>query len=133
MCIYIINEQTNNIEIGGSIFMARNKDKNNEEIKKEHTIQSLGEKVDELALQLEAANIAEYVRFLNNRKKLLFNNLLSGIARGVGIGIGFLVFATLLVYILQKLGALNLPIIGDFIAELVRIVQAQLNMDNPMR
>lgn len=109
--------------------MSKNKNSEN----KDHTIQSLGDKVDELVLLLEQANIAGYVELLRDRKRLITTNLLSGMARGVGIGIGFLVFTTALVLILQKLGALNLPIIGDFIAEIVKIVQAQLNMDGAIR
>lgn len=112
--------------------MTKKKDENIEKGEK-YSIQSIGEKVDQLGILLEQANIAGYVELLNNRRRLITTNLLSGIARGVGIGIGFLVFTTLLVLILQKLGALNLPIIGDFIAEIVKIVQAQLNMDGAIR
>lgn len=116
--------------------MAKESKKNlntDENDKKEYTLNSLGEKLDETILMLEQANIAGYVELLRNRRRLLYTNLLSGIARGVGIGIGFLVFATALIYLLQALGALNLPIIGDFIAEIVKIVQAQLNMDGAIR
>lgn len=35
-------------------------------------------------------------------------------------------FAATILYVLQFLGALNLPIIGDYIADIVRIVQIQL-------
>lgn len=111
----------------------RNQKNNENDKEKEYTLNSIGEKLDETILMLEQANIAGYVELLNNRKRLFRSSLLSGIARGVGIGIGFLVFTTALIYILQALGALNLPIIGDFIAEIVKIVQAQLNMDSAIR
>lgn len=111
----------------------KNQKNNESDIEKEYTLNSIGEKLDETMLMLEQANIAGYVELLNNRKRLFRSSLLSGIARGVGIGIGFLVFTTVLIYILQALGALNLPIIGDFIAEIVKIVQAQLNMDSAIR
>jgi len=121
--------------IGGSKMAKETKknQNNNENGEKEYTINSLGEKLDQLILLLEQANIAGYVELLRNRRRLLYTNLLSGIARGVGIGIGFLVFTTGLIYFLQALGALNIPIIGDFIAEIVKIVQAQLNMDGTIR
>lgn len=37
-------------------------------------------------------------------------------------------FAATIIYVLQALGALNLPIIGDYIADIVRIVQRQLEL-----
>ncbi len=82
-----------------------------------------------IAQQLEKTQIAEYVQLLNKPKRLFFLNFWSGIARGIGIAIGVTVFSALIIIILQKIGALNLPLIGDFIAEIVKIVQAQLNYD----
>ena len=101
--------------------------------KEEYTLESIGEKVDSLGAKLERVQIADYVRLLNNPKRLLWLNLLTGLARGVGIAVGFTIFAATIIYFLQKLGALNLPIIGDYIAEIVKIVQAQLNMDATTR
>jgi len=100
---------------------------------KKHTLDSIGEKLDQLGVQLERAQIADYVSLLNKPKRLLLLNLLSGIARGIGIAIGFTLFAATIIYFLQKLGALNLPIIGDYIAEIVKIVQAQLHMESSLR
>lgn len=100
---------------------------------KKHTLDSIGEKLDQLGVQLERAQIADYVSLLNKPKRLLLLNLLSGIARGIGIAIGFTLFAATIIYFLQRLGALNLPIIGDYIAEIVKIVQAQLHMESSLR
>ncbi len=95
---------------------------------KQHTLETIGGKLDELGVQLERVQIADYVQLLNNPKRLLFLNILTGIARGVGIAIGFTLFAATIIYVLQKLGALNLPIIGDYIADIVKIVQVQLRI-----
>jgi len=92
-----------------------------------HTLASIGEKLDELGIYLERVQIADYIQLLNNPKRLVKLNLLTGIARGIGIAIGFTIFTATILYALQKLGALNLPIIGDYIAEIVKIVQAQLD------
>lgn len=109
--------------------MANNDNKD----KDEHSIKTIGEKLDQLGVQLERAQIADYIQLLNKPKRLLFLNLLTGIARGLGIALGFTIFAATIIYLLQKLGALNLPIIGDYIADIVKIVQAQLNMDGTLR
>ncbi|GJM77766.1 MAG: DUF5665 domain-containing protein [Paenibacillus sp.] len=79
--------------------------------------------------QLERSRIAEYTELLNRPWRLIWLNLLSGTARGVGVAIGFTFFAATIIYVLQVLGALNLPIIGDYIADIVRIVQRQLELN----
>ncbi|MBW4840919.1 MAG: hypothetical protein KZY74_16125 [Paenibacillaceae bacterium] len=79
--------------------------------------------------QLEKSRIAEYTELLNRPWRLIWLNLLSGTARGVGVAIGFTFFAATIIYVLQVLGALNLPIIGDYIADIVRIVQRQLELN----
>jgi hypothetical protein len=75
---------------------------------------------------MERAKIAEYVDLLNRPFSLIWRNLLGGTARGIGIAIGFTIFAATILYVLQLLGALNLPIIGDYIAQIVKVVQHQL-------
>ena len=79
-----------------------------------------------LAKNLAYSEISEHVNLLNRPGKLIARNLLAGVARGVGIAIGFTVFLMMLLYFLKALGALDLPIIGDYIADIVKIVQAQL-------
>lgn len=89
-------------------------------------LEEIHEKVKLIAASIEKTQIADYVALMNSPKRLFYLNVLSGVARGIGIAIGFTFFAATIVYLLQKLGALNLPIVGDYIADLVRIVQAQL-------
>ncbi|MEF2964652.1 DUF5665 domain-containing protein [Paenibacillus sp. M1] len=79
--------------------------------------------------ELEKSRITEYTQLLNRPWRLIWLNVLSGTARGVGIAIGFTFFAATIIYVLQILGALNLPIIGDYIADIVRIVQRQLELN----
>ncbi|OXM86029.1 DUF5665 domain-containing protein [Paenibacillus rigui] len=80
----------------------------------------------QIANQMERTQIADYVQLLNSPRRLIWLNILAGLSRGVGIAIGFTVFATTILYFLKALGALNLPIIGDYIAEIVKHVQFQL-------
>jgi hypothetical protein len=79
--------------------------------------------VKKLSLDLEKMKLAEYVELLNNPKKLIWINFISGIARGLGTAIGFSILFALLLYFLQKIVVLNLPLISDFIADIVRMVQ----------
>ncbi|MEW6724853.1 MAG: DUF5665 domain-containing protein [Bacillota bacterium] len=75
---------------------------------------------------MEKMKLAEYVKLLDHPWRLLWINFLAGVARGFGTAIGFTLLAALFLYLVQRAFILNLPIIGHFIAELVRIVQEQL-------
>lgn len=79
--------------------------------------------------ELEKSRIMEYTQLMVRPWKLIWLNLLSGTSRGIGIAIGFTFFAATIIYVLQVLGALNLPIVGDYIADIVRIVQRQLELN----
>ena len=83
-------------------------------------------KIDEIALSLEKTKITEYVDLINNRKRLLYVNFIQGLARGFGMAIGFTILGSLILYFLQQLIKLNIPLIGDFITEIVKIVQENL-------
>ncbi|MGI6711601.1 MAG: DUF5665 domain-containing protein [Bacillota bacterium] len=84
---------------------------------------NLEEKIDKLSVYMEKIKLAEYVELLNNPVRLIYINFISGIARGFGIAIGFTLLGAIAFYLLQKLNILNLPLVGDFIAELVKYVQ----------
>lgn len=83
-------------------------------------------RVLKLTHDMEKANIADFVQIMNKPLRLFFMNIWAGIGRGVGIAIGFTVFASFMLIGLRWLGALNLPIIGGFVAEIVKVVQHQL-------
>ena len=82
--------------------------------------------LQKLSRDLEKFNLAEYMELLNNPRRYLLVNFAGGIARGLGIAIGATLLAAVVFYILQRMVVLNLPIIGDFIAELIKIVNQHL-------
>ncbi len=84
------------------------------------------DKIAELSQQLEKFNIAEYLEQLNNPRRYLMVNFMGGLFRGFGIALGMTILGAFVLFILQRLVVLNLPLIGDFIAELVRIVLTYL-------
>ena len=96
-----------------------------EKVKERHEA-FLENRLAEIAHQLERSRIADYVHLLNRPGRLITLHFVTGLARGVGITVGFTFITTAILYVLRKIGALNLPIIGDYIADIVRIVQAQL-------
>lgn len=90
------------------------------------SLERLQEKTEELIRRIENLRLAEYVEMMHDPKRLWRINFLAGLARGLGTAVGFTLLGALVLYILQRLVLLNLPLIGDFIAELVRIVNQQL-------
>ncbi|NHM26057.1 hypothetical protein G7K71_03320 [Desulfofundulus sp. TPOSR] len=89
-------------------------------------LEALRDKITELSINMEKMKLAEYVQLLEQPGRLLYVNFLSGLARGVGVAVGFALLGAILIMILQRLVMLNLPVIGGFIAEIVAIVQSRL-------
>ncbi len=72
---------------------------------------------------LQEGNLQEIFYILGNKKEILKRNLIAGIFRGIGIGIGVTLITALLIFIMQKIVTLNIPVIGEYIADIVEIVQ----------
>lgn len=85
----------------------------------------LQSKTEELVARMERLNLAEYVEMLRDPKRLFWINLLAGLARGFGMALGFTLLSALVIYFLQYLIRLNLPVISDFIADIIRMVREQ--------
>ena len=83
----------------------------------------LRKSVDKLNNILQEKNIQQLIYILGSKKEIMKRNLIAGISRGVGIGIGVTLMTAILIILLRKIVALNIPIIGKFIADIVEIVE----------
>lgn len=83
----------------------------------------MNEKIDKINKTLEKSNIIELSYIIGSKKEILKRNLIAGISRGVGIGIGITIITAIIIYLLRKLIMLNIPVIGDYIADIVEIVE----------
>jgi len=83
-------------------------------------------RTEHLVQRLEMLHLDAFLRYVHHWKRRLFFDFLSGIARGLGFSIGFSILGALLLYILRNIALSNLPVIGRFLAELVRIVESNL-------
>lgn len=83
---------------------------------------------EELTRTMEKTRIAEYVQYLEHPGRLLWTNFLIGLARGLGSTIGLAVVLGIFVYFVQKLVMLNLPVISDFIADFIMMIQNNYTM-----
>lgn len=90
-------------------------------IKKEK-YEILNKNIDKLNYLLEKKRVMELVELLGNRRELFLRNLFSGMFKGIGIGIGFTILTAILLIILQKIVALNIPVIGKWVSDIIDIV-----------
>lgn len=90
---------------------------------KKKKVNLLEKSIEELNKIMQEGNFIELSYLLGNKKEMLIRNFFAGISRGVGIGIGVTIITAILVMILQKIVTLNIPIIGEYIADIVEIVQ----------
>ncbi|SDF06617.1 DUF5665 domain-containing protein [Sporolituus thermophilus] len=79
--------------------------------------------LEKLVRHLEALRIADYIELLQKPTRLIFLNFVAGIARGLGIAIGATIIFAMMLELLRRLILLNIPGIGSFVAEVVRIVE----------
>ena len=92
-------------------------------IKEKQKINILQKSIDKLSQILQNMNIHDYLYILGSKKEIIKRNLLAGIARGIGGGIGFTIITAIIIYFLQKIVKLNIPVIGKYINDIVEIVQ----------
>ena len=83
---------------------------------------------EQLTRTMEKTRIAEYVDYLEHPGRLLWINFLDGLARGLGGTVGLAIVLGAFVFVIQNLIMLNLPVISDFIADFIRMIQENYQM-----
>lgn len=81
--------------------------------------------VNRLADVLERTRIAEYVQLMQDPLRLIYLSFISGLARGLGLAIGFTVLGAIVIYVLQRL-VLNVPALARIIAQLIEAVRSNM-------
>lgn len=79
--------------------------------------------INDLNYKITKSKITELSEFIGDWKKLLWRNFISGITKGVGFGIGFSIVTAIIIIILNRIITLNIPVISQYIADIVEIVQ----------
>lgn len=85
----------------------------------------MANKMEEQLLRMEQLRLSEFVAYEKNWKKRLLMQFVGGIARGLGTAVGFTLLGALVVWLLQGLVQRNLPIIGDFLTQLLNLVEGK--------
>ncbi len=84
------------------------------------------ERIDRLLEALEKSRLEEFVEYAGDRRRLIGRNLLAGVCRGLGFTLGFSVLGALAASVLRALVANNIPLIGGFLAEVIRAIEARM-------
>lgn len=101
-------------------------DANRQEAAQDSGKRSLEETVQKVADSLERAKLGEYVELMSRPGRLIYLNLLGGLFRGMGMAVGFTLLGALVIYVLTRNFVSKLPVVGDFLGELVWIIQQYL-------
>jgi len=88
-------------------------------------IKTLHSRIEYLARIVHGSQFTEYLDLINDTRKLIVMNFILGLFRGLGMAVGFTILGALVLYLLKQIIVLNLPVISDFIAYIVRLVQMQ--------
>ena len=84
------------------------------------------ELIERLTDTLERMHLDEYLEFVSNRKRMLWRNMLYGMVRGLGFALGFSVLGALAIVLLKNLVLQNIPVISDFLAEVIHAIEARM-------
>lgn len=87
-----------------------------------HEVRRLNARLDKIADSLEKSEFKDILENYTNPKKRILTNLLAGISRGLGLSLGTFVILGILGYIASLF--LNVPVIGEYLAEIKKYIDA---------
>lgn len=99
----------------------------------EADLSRLKEAIYTLSERLEKADIAEFIQYYERPGRVIYISFIAGLARGLGIAIGATLLLAVVLYILTLVVNLNLPVISRAIAEVVHLVQQNLEALQTLR
>ena len=86
----------------------------------------LDEQMERWIAAAERMRLGDYVRYESDRRRRLHDAFFQGVARGLGMMVGFAFLGAIVVLILQDLAQRNLPGISDFLAQVITLVQMRI-------
>lgn len=93
-----------------------------QDMKQEKKLDDLISRLEKIIRSIDSSGIEDLIELRLNMRENLRRTFLMAIVRGVGTAIGFTILGAVILYILQKIAMANLPLIGDALAEIARII-----------
>ncbi|MBB5174694.1 DUF5665 domain-containing protein [Texcoconibacillus texcoconensis] len=87
-----------------------------------HDIQRLEKIVERLEETTTKSHLRDITMHFSSKREVIRINLIAGVARGVGLTVGTAIFLALLFFIISQ--SLSLPIIGEYIADFLDLIEA---------
>lgn len=84
---------------------------------------SLSERVQLLTAVLQNSRLDDYVAYLEDTRRMLRKSFLAGLARGLGMAIGFSVLGAVVLIVLRNLANHNVPWLSEFLLPLVEAIE----------
>lgn len=80
--------------------------------------------LERLAASLERSKVNAYIDMMEKPARWMWTNFFGGIARGVGMAIGFTILGALVFLIIQTVADWNLPGISDLLEDILELVES---------
>jgi len=80
--------------------------------------------IDRITKIVERLNLGYYVGLLQRPARLLWLNFLAGLARGLGTILGATLLVSLIIAVMDRIIASNLPGVSQFFQDFVRLLQS---------
>lgn len=87
-----------------------------------HEVKRLNTKLDKIGDILEKAEFKDILENYTNPKKRIVTNFVAGLSRGLGLSLGTFIVLGLLGLLLSSF--VDMPIIGKYIADLLKYIDA---------
>lgn len=97
--------------------------KNNEQESNKELKEDRIDRIDKLINTMEKRRFSELIDLLYSKKEIAVRNFIAGIFRGIGSGIGLTIITSIIIYFLQRIIRLNIPVIGEYVKDIVDIVE----------
>lgn len=91
------------------------------------TLNEINNNILRLSQDIERLKLGEYIELINSPIRIFYSNFMWGLARGFGMAVGFTILGAVILYALKSVVWSNIPIIGRYIAEIVKIVQNNIH------
>jgi len=109
-----------NIKQAGVKFLA-NADEINGKNQKE-----ILEKLQDVSERMKKMTIAEHIEMVRSPKRMIIINFIAGLSRGLGFAIGATVLGAIMITVLVRIASSNIPIIAEFVARIIKIVETYM-------
>lgn len=91
----------------------------------EKCMKRLEKKLDAIASKLDNAGFQEYVEYATDKKRMYKSAFKAGLLRGLGMAVGFTLLGALAIYLLRLAAKSSIPLLGDFVSEIIKIVDSK--------